>query len=93
MLLRNQYDKGYLLFAVCGHSIIDVYWYHSLTLLQEQTGVFGSIVIYPKEETLVYDKELMLVLSDWINDKPMNVLRFLKRGTAWYQWRKGIVKP
>ncbi|MEX2564868.1 MAG: multicopper oxidase domain-containing protein, partial [Cyclobacteriaceae bacterium] len=69
------------------------YWYHSHTMLQEQSGVFGSIVIHPKEETLVYDKELVMVLSDWTNDEPMNVLRFLKRGTEWYNWRKGTATP
>ena len=60
------------------------YWYHSHTLLQEQSGVYGSIVIEPKHERLTYDKELVLVLSDWTNQKPKNVLRFLKRGTEWY---------
>jgi len=69
------------------------YWYHSHTMLQEQSGVFGSIVIHPKEETLIYDKELVMVLSDWTNEKPMNVLRFLKRGTEWYNWRKGTATP
>jgi FtsP/CotA-like multicopper oxidase with cupredoxin domain len=53
------------------------YWYHSHTMLQEQ-AVYGSIVIHPK--TLVYDKEVVLMLSDWTNEKPMNVLRNLKRG-------------
>lgn len=69
------------------------YWYHSHTMLQEQNGVFGSFVIHPKEETLEYDKELLMILSDWTNEKPMNVLRFLKRGTEWYNWRKGTSTP
>ncbi len=69
------------------------YWYHSHTMLQEQRGVFGSIVIYPKEETIQYDKELVMVLSDWTNERPMNVLRFLKRGTEWYNWKKGTSTP
>ena len=69
------------------------YWYHSHTMLQEQSGVYGSIVIHPKKETLVYDKELVMVLSDWTNERPMNVLRFLKRGTEWYNWRKGTATP
>lgn len=69
------------------------YWYHSHTMLQEQSGVYGSIVIEPKEEALEYDKELVMVLSDWTNEKPMNVLRFLKRGTEWYNWRKGTATP
>lgn len=69
------------------------YWYHSHTMLQEQSGVYGSIVIEPKEESLQYNKELVMVLSDWTNENPMSVLRFLKRGTEWYNWRKGTATP
>ncbi len=69
------------------------YWYHSHTLLQEQSGVYGSIVIEPKEEQLEYDKDLVLVLSDWTNQKPMNVLRNLKRGNEWYGIKKGTSTP
>ena len=69
------------------------YWYHGHTMLQEQIGVFGPIVIHPKKETLQYDKELVLMLSDWTNEKPMNVLRNLKRGSEWYGYRKGTSTP
>ena len=69
------------------------YWYHSHTMLQEQSGVYGSIVIQPKEKKLGYSKELVLMLSDWTNEKPMDVLRFLKRGTEWYNFRKGTATP
>jgi CopA family copper-resistance protein len=69
------------------------YWYHSHTMLQEQSGVFGSIVIQPKEKTLDYDKELVLMLSDWTNENPHNVLRNLKRGTEWYSIAKGTATP
>ncbi|WJJ96274.1 multicopper oxidase domain-containing protein [Algibacter luteus] len=69
------------------------YWYHSHTMLQEQIGVYGSIVIQPKEKTLEYDTDLVVVLSDWTNEKPMNVLRNLKRGNEWYQVKKGTAVP
>ncbi len=69
------------------------YWYHGHTMLQEQVGVFGAIVIHPKKETLQYDKELVLMLSDWTNEKPMSVLRNLKRGNEWYSNRKGTSTP
>ena len=69
------------------------YWYHSHTMLQEQSGVYGSLVIDPQEQTLNYDKELVMVLSDWTNDKPMNVLRNLKRGNEWYTMKKGTATP
>ncbi len=69
------------------------YWYHSHTMLQEQSGVYGSIIIYSKKETLTYDKELVMVLSDWTNQKPKNVLRNLKRGNEWYNVKKGTATP
>ena len=69
------------------------YWYHSHTMLQEQKGVYGSIVIQPKEKTLEYDKDLVVVLSDCTNENPMNVLRNLKRGSDWYQIKKGTAVP
>ncbi len=69
------------------------YWYHSHTMLQEQSGVYGAFIIEPMEKIFEYNHELVLVLSDWTNQKPMNVLRFLKRGTEWYNIRKGTATP
>ncbi len=69
------------------------YWYHSHTMLQEQSGVFGSIVIQPKQSTLDYDKDLVLMLSDWTNEKPRDVQRTLKRGSEWYGIKKGTATP
>ena len=69
------------------------YWYHSHTMLQEQSGVYCSIVIEPKEKTLEYDRDLVIVLSDWTDDKPMNVLRNLKRGNEWFGIKKGTATP
>lgn len=69
------------------------YWYHSHTMLQEQSGVYGAIVIKPKEKSMAYDKDFVLVLSDWTDQKPMNVLRNLKRGNEWYNIKKGTATP
>lgn len=69
------------------------YWYHSHTMLQEQSGVYGSIVIEPKEKQFEYDHDLVLVLSDWTNHKPMNILRNLKRGNEWFGIKKGTATP
>ncbi|WP_026956679.1 multicopper oxidase domain-containing protein [Algoriphagus vanfongensis] len=69
------------------------YWYHSHTMLQEQSGVYGSIVIEPKEKKLEYDSDLVILLSDWTNQKAMNVLRNLKRGNEWYNIKKGTATP
>lgn len=69
------------------------YWYHSHTMLQEQSGVYGSIIIEPKEKKLDYDSDLIIMFSDWTNDKPMNVLRNLKRGNEWIGIKKGTSTP
>ncbi|MGJ8592210.1 MAG: multicopper oxidase domain-containing protein [Aquaticitalea sp.] len=69
------------------------YWYHSHTMLQEESGVFGSLLIHPKEKTLEYDKELIVMLSDWTNELPKNVMRNLKRGNEWYGMKKGTSTP
>ena len=64
------------------------YWYHSHTNLQEQKGLYGAIVIEPKKKTYTYNHELVLVLSDWTNENPYEVLRTLKRGSEWYIIKK-----
>jgi CopA family copper-resistance protein len=69
------------------------YWYHSHVALQEQSGVYGSIVIEPKESTLDYDKDLVLMLSDWTDEDPHSVLKNLKRGNEWYGIKKGTATP
>lgn len=69
------------------------YWYHSHTMLQEQSGVFGSLVFHPKNQKLEYDRELVLMLSDWTNENPHHVLKTLKRGTEWYNIAKGTATP
>ena len=65
------------------------YWYHSHTNLQEQQGVYGSIVILPKKEKVRADHDIVLMLSDWTDENPAEVLRTLKRGSEWYGIKKG----
>ncbi|RYE35272.1 MAG: copper oxidase [Sphingobacteriaceae bacterium] len=70
------------------------YWYHSHTKLQEQSGLFGSIVIEPQQKTKKTDqyRDRVLLLSDWTDQNPKNVLRLLKRGTDWFAIKKGAVQ-
>ncbi|MGJ8695752.1 MAG: multicopper oxidase domain-containing protein [Verrucomicrobiaceae bacterium] len=66
------------------------YWYHSHTGLQEQRGVYGSIVVTPRGgERVKTDQDHVLVLSDWTNENPEEVMRTLMRGSEWYGIRKG----
>ena len=65
------------------------YWYHSHTSLQEQSGVYGSIVIEPKHQVHAVDRDHVILLSDWTDEDPHQVLRTLKRGSEWYALEKG----
>jgi FtsP/CotA-like multicopper oxidase with cupredoxin domain len=65
------------------------YWYHSHTSLQEQRGVYGSIVIKSPNEPSVSDSDHVILLSDWTDEDPHDVLRTLKRGSEWYSLQKG----
>jgi FtsP/CotA-like multicopper oxidase with cupredoxin domain len=65
------------------------YWYHSHTGLQEQVGVYGSIVIEPKGgEAIKTDQDHVVVLSDWTLESGEEVMRSLARGTEWYSFKK-----
>ena len=65
------------------------YWYHSHTSLQEQSGVYGSIVIEPRQKRLHADRDYVVLVSDWTDENPHAVLRTLKRGSEWYSIQKG----
>ena len=66
------------------------YWYHSHTHLQEQLGVYGSIVVEPRGgEPVKADRDEVVVLSDWTNENPDEVQRTLARGSDYYSLRKG----
>lgn len=65
------------------------YWYHSHTSLQEQSGVYGAIVIEPQQQQLAADRDHVILLSDWTDEDPHQVLRTLKRGSEWYALEKG----
>jgi FtsP/CotA-like multicopper oxidase with cupredoxin domain len=81
------------------------YWYHSHTHLQEQSGVYGSIIVTPDGgEPVSADREQVVVLSDWTNFDPNEVMRMLMRGSDYFglmrrnsqsilgAWRRGHLK-
>lgn len=68
------------------------YWYHSHTGVQEQKGVYGAFIIHPKEKKIKADKELVVVLSDWIDESPDKVLVNLKKDGDYYTFKKGTMR-
>ena len=56
------------------------YWYHSHSGYQEQTGLYGPIVILPKGADRVRaDRDYVVMLSDWTDEKPERVMANLKK--------------
>ena len=68
------------------------YWYHSHSGLQEQAGVYGALVIDAKEpEPFSYDRDYVVLLSDWTDENPDRVLAKLKKQSDYYNYHKRTV--
>ncbi|MCW9012772.1 MAG: copper resistance system multicopper oxidase [Gammaproteobacteria bacterium] len=65
------------------------YWYHSHSGFQEQTGLYGAIVIDPKEpEPFSYDRDYVVMLSDWSDEDPNNIYAKLKKLSHYYNFNE-----
>ena len=68
------------------------YWYHSHSGFQEQVGVYGPIVIDSKEpEPFQYNRDYVVMLSDWTDEDPGRVLAKLKKQSDYYNHHKRTV--
>ncbi|SEC00770.1 copper-resistance protein, CopA family [Pseudomonas saponiphila] len=65
------------------------YWYHSHSGLQEQSGVYGPLVIDAKEpEPFQYDRDYVVMLTDWTDEDPVTLMRKLKKQSDYYNYHK-----
>ncbi|NQZ32285.1 MAG: copper resistance system multicopper oxidase [Oceanospirillaceae bacterium] len=65
------------------------YWYHSHSGFQEQTGIYGAIVIEPKEpDPVAYDRDHVVLLSDWTDEIPEKIYAKLKKMSHYYNRRE-----
>ena len=65
------------------------YWYHSHAALQEAAGHFAPLIIDPiKPDPFQYDREYIVMLSDWIDTPPAQVLANLKKVDGYYNYRR-----
>jgi CopA family copper-resistance protein len=68
------------------------YWYHSHSNFQEQTGLLGAIVIDPREpDPVAYDRDMVVLLSDWTDTAPEKVYGTLKKMSHYYNFRERTV--
>ncbi|MFT4862755.1 MAG: CopA family copper-resistance protein [Pseudohongiellaceae bacterium] len=68
------------------------YWYHSHSGFQEMTGIYGAIVIVPREQEIhQVDRDYAIQLSDWTDEAPMEVFKKLKAMGDYYNLNRPTV--
>lgn len=72
------------------------YWYHSHSKGQEQEGLYGPLVIYPKNRTPLTvaektDKDYVVLLSDFHDSTSDKIMNNLKKEADYYQNRRETV--
>jgi CopA family copper-resistance protein len=61
------------------------YWYHAHSGFQEQTGLLGAIIIDPLEpEPFDYERDYIVLLSDWSDSNPHDIYANLKKQSHYY---------
>ena len=69
------------------------YWYHSHSGFQEQTGLYGPIIVDPIEpEPFTYDRDYVVMLSDWTDEDPNVVYAKLKKLSHYYNFNERTQK-
>jgi len=67
------------------------YWYHSHSRFQEQTGTYGPLIIDPKDgEPWSYDRDYVVVLSDWSFEDPETIFRHINLLGHYYNYQQRI---
>ena len=65
------------------------YWYHSHSGFQEQTGLYGAIIIDPvRPAPFEYDRDYLIQLSDWSDETPERIYAKLKKLSHYYNFNE-----
>ena len=68
------------------------YWYHSHSAFQEQRGLYGPLVIEAREpEPFHYDRDHVVMLSDWTDENPERLFAKLKKQSDYYNFQQRTV--
>ena len=68
------------------------YWYHSHSGFQEQTGLYGPIVVEPAGgERFPADRDYVVMLSGWTDEDPRTVFAHLKQQSDYYNYAEPTV--
>lgn len=65
------------------------YWYHSHSGMQEQTGLYGPLILEPRgREPYTYQRDYVVMLSDWTDEEPMTIVSNFKQQGDYYNRRR-----
>ncbi|RTE66249.1 copper resistance system multicopper oxidase [Amphritea opalescens] len=68
------------------------YWYHSHSGFQEMTGMYGAIIVEPRQdESIKAGQDHVILLSDWTDEDPMSVFAKLKVQSDFYNFNQPVV--
>lgn len=74
------------------------HWYHSHSGLQEQIGMYGSMILKKRNDDPTFRKGIddlptvPIILSEWTDYKPENVHRMLHNASDWFAIKKGTTQ-
>ena len=61
------------------------YWYHAHSRFQEQTGLYGALVIDPAQgERVRADRDYVVMLNDWTDMDPERIFAVLKKRSDYF---------
>lgn len=67
------------------------YWYHGHSHFQEQTGLYGAIIIDPREPEPAVERDYVMVFSDWSDEPPEHLYATLKKLSHYYNFNERTV--
>jgi len=68
------------------------YWYHSHSGFQEQRGLYGPLIIDPLQpEPFKYDREHVVMLTDWTDENPERIFAKLKKQSDYYNFHQRTI--
>ncbi len=68
------------------------YWYHSHSGFQEQKGLYGPLIVDPREpDPIRSDREHVILLSDWTDEDPYRIFAKLRKNAEYYNRHKRTV--
>jgi len=65
------------------------YWYHSHSSLQEQLGMYAPLIMEPaRRDPVAYEREHVIVLSDWTFHDPHRLLAVMKKASGFFNFQQ-----